>query len=163
MRRIRGFTLIEVLIVVAVVGIIAGLSVQLLGNGSERSMREAQADFVGNLERVRSAVIRYNVSYEMSIASDKKSYTFTPKNASGTVQVGVPVIAGKFSSVLLEIGFGTLPGTIYRAPYARLGTGGAPTCFELIGSQDYRSVVSLVGVTGKIIPRKIIPSTVSGC
>jgi prepilin-type N-terminal cleavage/methylation domain-containing protein len=164
MKKTQGITLIELLVVIAIIGIIAALSVQLLGNNAERSTRESQAGFISSLERVRSLVIRYNVSYILDIASDKKSYAFTPRDLAGTAPSNVPTISGQMNYALLEVGVGSVPGRIYTAPYARLGgTGAAPRCFEIVGQNNYRAVVSLVGVTGKVIARNLVRSITSGC
>jgi prepilin-type N-terminal cleavage/methylation domain-containing protein len=161
MKKTQGITLIELLVVIAIIGIIAALSVQLLGNNAERSTRESQAGFISSLERVRSLVIRYNVSYILDIASDKKSYAFTPRDLAGTAPSNVPTISGQMNYALLEVGVGSVPGRIYTAPYARLGA--APRCFEIVGQNNYRAVVSLVGVTGKVIARNLVRSITSGC
>jgi prepilin-type N-terminal cleavage/methylation domain-containing protein len=160
----RGITLIEMLVVIAIIGIVSALGVSLLGNNDERSTREAQTEFVNDLERVRSLVIRYNVGYELSIAPDQKSYSLTPKDLAGVTPTNVPVVSGTLNRATLQPKSTlTLPVILYRAPYARLGIGGAAGCFELVGGSDYRAVVSLVGVTGKVIPRALVKSATTKC
>jgi prepilin-type N-terminal cleavage/methylation domain-containing protein len=160
----RGVTLIEMLVAIAIIGIVSALGVSLLGNNDQRATREAQTQFVNNLERVRSLVIRYNVSYELSIAPNQKSYSLTPRDLAGVTPTNVPVIAGTLNQATLQPKSTlTLPVTLYRAPYARLGVGGSAACFELVGGNNYRAVVSLVGVTGKVIPRAIVVSATTKC
>jgi prepilin-type N-terminal cleavage/methylation domain-containing protein len=159
-----GFSLIEILIAIAIIGIAAALAVSLLGSNDQRATREAQTQFVNDLERARSLVIRFNVSYELGIAANQKSYTLTPKDTAGNTVANVPVIAGTLKQATLKPASTlTLPSIIYRAPYARSGLGAKAGCFELVGNNNFRGVVSLVGVTGKIIPRSIVVSGATKC
>lgn len=165
MKKQLGFTIIEMLVVMGIVGIAVGIGVTFLGNNSRRSVTQAQARFSSDINRVRTLVQRYNVSYELNIASDKKSYTLTPKNTVNTTVANVPVITGAFSDgiTIKTLSTATFPAKIYSAPFGRFGDGGTPACFEMVGNEDYRAVISLVGVTGKVISRNVVKSTTSGC
>lgn len=158
-----GFSLVEMLIVIAVLGIVLALGVSLLGNSNERAVREAQAQLAADLSRVRTLVQRFNVSYELEISSDKKTYTLTPKDIANTTVATASTITRTMNSITLEVASSvTLPARLYTAPFGRFGNA-APTCLELVGGQNYRAAVSLIGVTGKIIPRQVTSSATSGC
>ncbi len=166
-NRQAGFTLLELLIVMAMLGIVFALSAGALSSGRDRSeMREAQKTFEQATERVRTLVRRFGYNYLLTISTDKKSFVYSAQNAAGVaVANSAPDVIGKFpTSVTIAVKPTTinLSNPLFKAPFARTLGGGAPICFELVSSiSSLKTAVDLVGVTGKVVSRDI--SNTSGC
>lgn len=64
MRRgkdgIRSFTLVEILVVVSIIGLLAGLSIPTVG-GALRSARKAKATAM--MQQIRTALVQFNTEY----------------------------------------------------------------------------------------------------
>ncbi len=163
-----GFTLIELMVVIGILGImLAAFTVLLSGGQDNRALQEGQKSFAQAVERVRTLVRRYSYDYFLTIAADKKSFVFTPKDVNGTVVANIPTVSGNLpSTVTIE---GKKPTTLdlnkrlFIAPYARTQGGGAPICFELKTTlSTKKTAVDLVGVTGKVVSRAFTTAT-SAC
>jgi prepilin-type N-terminal cleavage/methylation domain-containing protein len=167
--RNYGFTLLEILMVIAVLGIITVLGISFLGKRDRPALQEGQTSFAQSLERVRTLVRRYAYDYVLTIATDNKSYIFKAQTtkSSGTqaaVTNSAPDISGKMpDTVRLKLGTTSsfiLTNPIYLAPYSRLGTGGAPICFEFSNTAStLKTATDLVGITGKVVNRAISTAT----
>jgi prepilin-type N-terminal cleavage/methylation domain-containing protein len=126
MKSRSGFTLIEVLIVIGILGIVLALGVGLLGDPAVRTLKEAQAQFASDVEKARNAARRYNVSYKTTL--NLTEYSFEPVDLNGVNVSSAPTISGKLpTGTSVEYGNGNPATNIYRAPFARAGSGGAPT------------------------------------
>jgi prepilin-type N-terminal cleavage/methylation domain-containing protein len=160
----KGITLIELLVVMAIIGILAALVGNLLGDRSRFQVREAQTKFASDLERVRNYVRRFNYGYDVAITTSGgvMSYRFFSVQRDGTAVTGTNVPPEINVSMLQGIKLAqkkpsTFNGNVYLAPYGRIGSGGAPICFEITKADSkYETAVDLVGVTGKVISREIV-------
>jgi type II secretory pathway pseudopilin PulG len=166
--RIQGFTILELLIIIVIVGILTALAFGSVNAGkASRELREGQTNFSQALERARTLVKRYNYNYLLTIATDKKSFTLSARNAAGAaVTSSAPDVSGTLpSSVTLELPTGTtadLTKVLFKAPFAGIQTGGAPICFLLKSTtSSLQTAIDLVGVTGKVVTRAI--STATAC
>ncbi len=167
MRSTKGFTLIEALIVLAILGVITALAISSFTSGRDKqAVKEGQTSFAQSIERVRSLVRRYGYDYKLTIATDNKSYTFSSQTvgAGAAVANSAPDIKGVMpSSVKLQLGTGStfnIAKPIYLAPFSRLGTGTVPICFEILSTvSSYKTAIDLVGVTGKVVSRAISNAT----
>jgi prepilin-type N-terminal cleavage/methylation domain-containing protein len=167
MKNTQGFTLLELLIVMAMLGIVFALSAGALSGGRDRrEMREAQKTFEQATERVRTLVRRYGYNYLLTIATNKKSFVYSARDAAGlAVANSAPDVTGQLpDSVTISVrplGL-NLANPLFKAPFARTLGGGSPICFELVSSiSSLKNAVDLVGVTGKVVSRDI--SNTSGC
>jgi type IV pilus assembly protein PilA len=165
--RIQGFTIIEMLIVLAILGIVTAIGVGSLNSGRDkRAVLEGQTAFAQSVERVRSLVRRYGYDYRLTIAADNKSYVFKPQStvtAAAVSNTAPDVVGAMPATVKIKLGTGSafiISNPIYFAPFGRLGNGGAPICFELLSTTTtLKSAIDLVGVTGKVVTRAISTAT----
>jgi prepilin-type N-terminal cleavage/methylation domain-containing protein len=158
--RLQGFTILELLVVILVIGILTALAFGSVNAGkASRELREGQTNFAQGLERARTLVKRYNYNYLLTIATDKKSFVLSARNAAGAaVTNSAPDISGTLpASVTLELPVGAsanLSKPLFRAPFSQIQTGGAPICFLLQSTtSSLKAAVDLVGVTGKVVTR----------
>jgi prepilin-type N-terminal cleavage/methylation domain-containing protein len=164
--RNQGFTILELLGVMLIVGILTALAFGSVNAGkTTRELREGQTSFAQALERTRTLVKRHNYAYLLTIASDKKSFVLSARNAAGVaVANSAPDVKGTLpASVTLEVPVGSSfdpAKTLFRAPFARIQTGGAPICFLLKSTTStLQTAIDLVGVTGKVVTRAISNAT----
>lgn len=140
--RIEAFTLIELLIVMAIIGIIGGISVSTYVRESRVSaVKQAAIQLQTDLETLRSNTIRYNgdssivvnsTGYTLNIAIDGSTRTVTRTLSTG-------MIANRVT--------GTSDVT-YNAPLAT--TDAQPLKYEVkLGDISY--YIKVIGVTGRAI------------
>ncbi|WP_457629878.1 pilus assembly FimT family protein [Oceanithermus sp.] len=144
-RPYRGFTLIEILIVLVIMGIVAGVGYASLRGMMERSRLEAAATQVANdLIRARSYAQTKNVaaswkklsdtSYQLSLGANLKQYSL-PRGI-------------KFS------GLADGSEVTYTAPYGEVSVNGSAVgALKIVLANEKGSTteVRVVGVTGKVI------------
>ncbi len=160
-----GFSMVEMLVVIAVLGIALAFALPLLGDNGRRLVREAQTRFSSDIERVRTLVPRFNASYLLTISANNNTYSLVPQDASGNVITGIPTINGVMpnGATLFAMTGADLTTPLYRAPFGRFGGGAAESCFEIRGPNNFRAAVSLNGVTGKVITRAVQAQAATTC
>ena len=145
----KGFSLVEMLIVLAVLGIVAALGVSMMDLDHGR-VRSDQAKIATLLERARSITQRYNASTTVEAISST-----TIRAQAKTL---ARLVVWESSATLEYTTFYLQPNTnkaVYTAPFGRMEGVGAQH-FE-IRSVKYRADIDAIGVTGKVITRTLIP------
>jgi type IV pilus assembly protein PilA len=147
-----GFSLLEMLVVIGILGIVLALGVVGFGDRTRAAVREGQADFAQTLEKVRTLVRRYNYDYYLDLGVTGSSYKFVAKDQSGTTMTEIPTVQGDMPSgiTIKQITNNNLLGrAMYQAPFAR--TSAPSFCFSIQSSNNLQGEVTIVGVTGKVI------------
>lgn len=110
MRKMRGFTLIELMIAVAIIGILAALAYPSYQNSVIKGNRASAKSFMMEV-----------VQKETQILMDKRSYTAVANNAAFTTDLGTPVPAevSRYYNLRVDLSAGPPPGfTVYATPIA---------------------------------------------
>ena len=147
MRRARGFTLLELLLVCAIIGILSGLGVMSLRNAILNArLSEGSAQLAADLQRARSSAQRYNRDSVFSISgSPATSYTLTLNG--GTTNGGTTQTRALPPDVKLTTTARTIT---YTAPFGELGVGDLKLILEMPERTDKTRVIKVLGVTGKV-------------
>ena len=83
LNKQRGFTLIEILIVIAILGVLAGLAAPIYTVQVEKSRKVEALD---HLSQIRAAEVRY-YSDKASFTTDWTKLDYTPKNTSSPATI----------------------------------------------------------------------------
>ena len=131
MRRKKAFTLIELLIVIAIIGILATLIIVFLGDASAKSK---DASIKSNASHIKTALERYK--------ADKGKY---PTAVNGPLGVGndvaSPLLKGELSPAYIALNSGVFTHTNKDAEYVTDSTGAkylqAWSLWSKIGTNNY--------------------------
>lgn len=96
-KRIYGFTLIEIIIVVAILAIAALLAVPMLSTAADTQLRSAANMIAADLEYARSMAISTQQKYSVVFSSTNESYEV--RDSVGTV-IDNPINAGSPLSIV---------------------------------------------------------------
>lgn len=140
MQKLRsGFTLVEILIVIAIMSIVLGMSLPKMGNMNDRNqMRSAKDGIAAKMSTVRAQAIATGRTSTMYLAGDSIRYTLgtgTAEVAKGTVLNLYRQFGVKVTSSAITIAFdgrGMTTGTAQKVKFTR----GALTdsiCISTIG------------------------------
>ena len=83
LNKQSGFTIIEILIVIAIMGALVGLAAPLYTAQVERSRKVEALDHLGN---IRAAQIRY-FSDKTAVTTDWAKLDYTPKNTAAPADI----------------------------------------------------------------------------
>ncbi|ULH16793.1 type II secretion system GspH family protein [Deinococcus sp. KNUC1210] len=150
-RTLQGFTLLEVLVVIAIIGILAGALVALSARNYRKSqLRDGAVQLMTDLNRARSLAQRSSFDSTVQImgqlGAPSSTYTTlwgggaTPVTRSLPTSVQVAPLSSAASARTLT----------YSAPYAETDSIGTLWEVSSSGSSD-RLYLKAVGVTGKVI------------
>ncbi len=161
-KAISGFSLLEMLVVIGILGIALALGIVGFGDRTRAAVREGQTDFAQTLEKVRTLVRRYNYDYYLDLGATGSSYKFIAKDQTGAVVNNIPSVQGNMPSgiTIKQItNNNLLTRAMYQAPFAR--TSAPSFCFSIQSINNLQGEVTVVGVTGKVIV--YAPQPISTC
>jgi type IV pilus assembly protein PilA len=90
MRARHGFTLVELMIVVAIIGILAALAIP---NYLSAQLKAKRAEIAPNVEGIRTAQLAYNSSYDMYLDCDA-----APRSRAEMDKTAVPWVTDETSN-----------------------------------------------------------------
>lgn len=147
MKRSKGFTMIEILVVIAIIGILASIFGWNMINSYRRAqLSEAQATVATELTRARSQSQR---------SSTDQTVTWT----ASTINIGTKAVPVPNGTLIAN----AVPASAYKytAPYGEftVPTGADPgLILELVDATGrYHTAVIAMGVTGKVVRRGVVP------
>lgn len=148
MRGAKGFTLLELLIVIAIIGILSGLGVLTLRDAIQAArLNEGSAQLAADLQRARSGSQRFNRASTFTLTgSPATSYTVTINGqaVTRTLPEGIRITTTADARSI-----------IYNAPFGEISSGVAGMILKvnLAGHGETREV-RVLGTTGKVYSRK---------
>lgn len=85
-RETAGFTLIELIVIVVIIGIAAMLSVPMFSSAADVQMRTAANMIASDLEYAKSMAITHQQNYSVVFDPDTESYAVGVVNAAGSFE-----------------------------------------------------------------------------
>ena len=95
----HGFTLIEILMVVVILGIAATAAVTMIGNSSDLQVRAAGQELVATLSYAQSCAIAKNKIYQVAFDPDQESFIVQTVAGTVTTTVADPVRKTPFQMI----------------------------------------------------------------
>lgn len=142
MNRTHGYTLLELLVVIAVIGILAGIGFSVLSGARARAVvRDTAQQITADLNRARSSAQRSNQDASLVLAGDGKSYALTLAGADTTFTLPSGLTVQSVNTDPAET------TATYTAPYGELS--GSTGRLWKVSSAAATVYVKTVGVTGK--------------
>ena len=151
MQQPRGFTLLEILIVLVIIGILSGIfGWNLIRNIRTAELREAANQVATDLRRSRSQAQRSSSDIVLILPNSSGDTKYKVDAVWKNLPNGVRLFCKT------TCGSGSTTNVTYQAPYGELGAGATGSAYTLKSPMDSVSdlEIRIVGVTGKVILTK---------
>jgi len=102
-QRELGFTLLEIIVVTAIVAILATLVVPALKNNSTRELNADVERFLSLLNQAREEAVLSSRPWRVEIDTDADTYRFAQSDGGEFVPVKLSLFAGEFANSSVDI------------------------------------------------------------
>jgi type IV fimbrial biogenesis protein FimT len=158
MQRVRGFTLIELMLILAVAGVLLSVAVPALQQFSNNSRQTgALNDFVSSMHIARNTAITSNARVTMCASAGGQNceavdwndgwIVFTDQNSNGQVDAGESIVNSSSGIAGLDIQSGEFPSFVMYRPTGRAmtvsvnGNSGEFTVCDARGDKHAKAVI----------------------
>jgi len=129
MKANKGFSLIELMIVIAIIGVVAGIAAPLFnGYRQNTNLKEAARDFSSDIALYRQRAVAENIRYKITFDQPANNYTVQKETASSSgVYIDlVPAVTkslGVYSQVIISDDPVPTVASITFSPRGTMGAG----------------------------------------
>lgn len=167
-RNSKGLTLVELMVVLAIVGIMTAMAIPMLGITPEAKLKSAARDIVSNMQAVRMNALRDGKNWRVEFDTGNKQYKVyafdpaQPKDKEYVLQKTVPLYDGSAAArFAFGSGYGPVPdladpvdGISFPGNHATFKSDGSLSAGGAVYVMDTKTkdtiAISVVFTTGRI-------------